>query len=116
MQSNFGLTSERISAMVTDNGSNFVKCFRMFGIDSLTLPDGEVVSLVNEDGTEENDDIDDLLNFFHDITWGERDEDGNYHDLPKHKRCASHTLSLICTTDIKEVFKNLSRNEKKVHR
>ncbi|CAI5682826.1 unnamed protein product [Oreochromis niloticus] len=76
----------KVSATVTDNGSNFVKAFNEYG-DSET-----------EDGLEDTDDVQ-----FDDVTTvleeEQEHEELNFF-LPPHQRCAAHTLNLIATTDL----------------
>ncbi|KAK0144052.1 putative AC9 transposase [Merluccius polli] len=76
--------SHRITATVTDNGSNFVKAFKMF---APTEP--------NEEEEDEQDvvftDMEELL--------GVGTTEGQF-SLPPHFRCASHTLNLISCNDI----------------
>jgi hypothetical protein len=70
--------TEKVIGTTTDNGSNFVKAFSVFG--------------PSEDESEDNHghvSVTDALNS------GLIDEP----DLPPHYRCAEHTLNLIATTD-----------------
>lgn len=76
----------KVSATVTDNGSNFVKAFNEYGgcemddeMDSTDDVQFADVSAVLQEEQEEEE-----LNFF----------------LPPHHRCAAHTLNLIATTDL----------------
>ncbi len=64
---------------ITDNGSNFCKAFKLFGLQ--------------EDQEEDED-----LQFFeiHDLL---NDGQDKGFDLPPHFRCAAHTLSLVATKD-----------------
>ena len=66
----------KVSATVTDNGSNFVKAFKEYGGNEMDETDstGDVdISAVLQEEQEEEE-----LNFF----------------LPPHHRCAAHTLNL----------------------
>uniref|UniRef100_A0A8C1VZQ7 HAT C-terminal dimerisation domain-containing protein n=1 Tax=Cyprinus carpio TaxID=7962 RepID=A0A8C1VZQ7_CYPCA len=79
--------SNKITATVTDNGSNFVKAFKV------TQP------VQGDDSGEEDDDDD--VNFvdLHDAL-----QDMNVEEdvvtLPPHHRCASHTANLISCSDV----------------
>lgn len=72
--------------MVTDNGSNFIKAFRLFG------PQSE-----DEEATENKVEITAILD--------SSESDGR---LPPHHCCSSHTLSLLATTDPAEAAKKNS--------
>lgn len=79
----YDLNNSNIIATVTDNGSNFVKTFKEYGIeayyDSLDF-------LTEEDNYEfHNDDLEKYL--------------------PKHIRCCCHTLSLLATKDYENNIK-----------
>ena len=96
IQDNFDLTSTKVTRVITDNGSNFVKAFQIFGLKTMTI-DGELIEL---DEDEEEDDQDDVE--FVDIP--EENQDGELlYELPRREKCFSHTLSLICTTDLEKV-------------
>lgn len=86
----------KVTATVTDNGSNFVKAFSEYG-DSETEDDAEEndeVQFADVNTALDEDQENDELNFF----------------LPPHHRCAAHTLNLIATTDIeKAASQGLSR-------
>lgn len=76
----------KVSATVTDNGSNFVKAFNEYGgcemddeMDSTDDVQFADVSAVLQEEQEEEE-----LNVF----------------LPLHHQCAAHTLNLIATTDL----------------
>uniref|UniRef100_A0A671U1X3 HAT C-terminal dimerisation domain-containing protein n=1 Tax=Sparus aurata TaxID=8175 RepID=A0A671U1X3_SPAAU len=84
IHSSYGLSS-KVTATVTDNGSNFVKAFQMY-----QPPESDT-----EDRSEEDEatftNIGEVL-----------DSAVNVNDvvLPPHHRCASHTLNLISCTDV----------------
>ncbi|CAH0562791.1 unnamed protein product [Brassicogethes aeneus] len=88
----FGLHTEKLVATVTDNGSNFVKAFKEFGGGTLTkITDTESD---NGEGEEDYYEFTSILNDFFSL------------QLPKHVRCASHTLNLIATTDVKNAIQS----------
>uniref|UniRef100_A0A8C6UZ75 Transposase n=1 Tax=Neogobius melanostomus TaxID=47308 RepID=A0A8C6UZ75_9GOBI len=74
--------SHRITATVTDNGSNFVKAFKMFA---------------STEPYEEEEDEQDVV--FTDMEELLGTTEGQF-SLPPHFRCASHTLNLISCNDI----------------
>uniref|UniRef100_A0A9J7XLQ1 BED-type domain-containing protein n=1 Tax=Cyprinus carpio carpio TaxID=630221 RepID=A0A9J7XLQ1_CYPCA len=76
----------KVSATVTDNGSNFVKAFNEYG------------------GCEMNDEMDstDDVQFadVYAVLQEEQEEEELNVFLPLHHQCAAHTLNLIATTDL----------------
>lgn len=93
--SDFGLEINKNIATTTDNGSNFVKAFKEFGVDFFC--DADETDCESSDfliDSDENTTTDDAEN----IT------------LPQHKRCAAHTLCLIVTTDLAKNF-----NKNRIH-
>ncbi|CAG9832006.1 unnamed protein product [Diabrotica balteata] len=91
----FGLTENKIVGTVTDNGSNFVKAFKVFGEKN------------EEDDDEEIDEEENELQILHlEVDEGKELEDQDI-QLPKHMRCATHTLNLIATTDYKNTVINI---------
>lgn len=74
----FNLLKEKITCVVTDNGSNFVKAFKENGVCFEEVEDDE----------EEPADILHLQTIS---------------ILPSHQRCAPHTLSLTATADLDNV-------------
>lgn len=119
----FGLTRHQLVSTISDNGSNFVKAFKEFGITAIMLDadsgnlakDDIRLDLNNDDdaGNEENDDAfeNDKLEFLSqdDQPIINDDEIDTNEDifLPPHFRCASHTLSLLGTTDFKKCIEQL---------
>lgn len=83
MNTFFGLNTTNIIMTITDNGSNFVKAFRDHGLRQSDY-----------DGEEAEEDSEDEMPIF---------ENDKY--LPKHERCASHTLNLLATTDFQRIFR-----------
>ncbi|KAL4103994.1 hypothetical protein QTP88_019307 [Uroleucon formosanum] len=98
----YNLDSNKIIATITDNGSNFVKAFKAFGV-KLTHFDNV------EDSVYENIDL------YSDVpvdSQGRDDEQITYNSaetteelenspwLPRHLRYCAHTLSLFVTTDL----------------
>lgn len=88
IHSMYGIT-DKITATVTDNGSNFVKAFKMY----------QPVESDSEDGEDEVPftDVNDVLH-----SNESQDGDGVVIALPPHHRCASHTLNLISCTDVEK--------------
>ncbi len=85
VHSAFGL-SHKVTACVTDNGSNFVKAFRMFE----SHPDDGSDSDEPSDEEEEEEEV-----TFTDVAEALSTESDETFSLPPHLRCASHTLNLI---------------------
>lgn len=83
IHSSHGL-SLKITATVTDNGSNFVKAFQMYQPpeDSEDKEDEATFTNIGDVLLNGADDVDDVIY------------------LPPHQRCASHTLNLISCTDV----------------
>ncbi|XP_057336374.1 uncharacterized protein LOC130674944 [Microplitis mediator] len=94
----FGLDKEKVIATVTDNGSNFGKAFRQFGVSFDDLSACE-----ESRNTQESDSDDD--NSTDENDYGEVEpfmspnERQHEEILPHHILCASHTLNLVATTD-----------------
>ncbi|KAL7641163.1 UNVERIFIED_CONTAM: hypothetical protein RMT77_008301 [Armadillidium vulgare] len=101
----FVISRSTIIATVTDNGANFAKCFKEFGV---IIPAVDNVG-IDEDAASGETDINDEPNeddaeFYNSCL--EVDEDYLIEQpLPNHLRCASHTLSLTCTTDARTALK-----------
>lgn len=82
---------------VTDNGSNFVKAFKQYEVDLQDIEESD------EDIEDTTNDMDVVA--FESLTdvvqtgLAEQDIDPEI-VLPPHHRCSSHTLALICTTDV----------------
>lgn len=85
----FNLNPTKIVATVTDNGSNFIKAFKEFGVSLLSL-----------------DSIDSEENYLDDEEDPLREEiDPRGFQLASHFRCAAHTLNLCATTDANRILK-----------
>jgi hypothetical protein len=95
IHSDLGISYRKIVATVTDNASNFVKCFKEFGF---TCPDLDGEDQQPDQTQEESEDMDadeeevSLIEF-------PDSPDEHTTKLPNHLRCASHTLNLVATTD-----------------
>jgi hypothetical protein len=87
--SRYGLNN-KVTACVTDNGSNFVKAFKEF---QQAQPESDEEQ---EEGASEVT-FTDLHNAFTTAT----DDDGHsICELPPHHRCAAHTLNLIANNEV----------------
>ena len=111
----------KVTATITDNGSNFVKSFAMFHqspLDSSSTTAEEAAILSMDDDSDESlenteteevifENMDDLL-----TVDTEDDHTQVQYDLPAHERCAAHTLNLIASTDIDKFLSTspISRN------
>lgn len=106
----YDLKLAKITKTVTDNGSNMVKAFKVFGRPDLPteagaeiIPNTENLHIFdeNDDNHDINDDHDDgdddvlVLKEF-----PESQENEELYQLPNHERCATHTLHLIPSHDI----------------
>lgn len=96
--------SGKICRTTTDNASNFVKAFRVFGSENAISVDSET----DDDSEEETEavDVDALM---------EVEDDSFQYQLPKHHRCACHLINLIATVDAKKAeanaaYRNTSRS------
>ncbi|ODM87219.1 putative AC9 transposase [Orchesella cincta] len=98
----YGIQKEQVVAIVTDNGSNFCKAFKEFGIEfehaasEAEKENGDENDFdVSEAEPEDNLSIDDPLEVdLHSVM-----EKGETVSLPPHVRCTSHSLSLVATKD-----------------
>jgi len=93
----FNLDMQKLVSTITDNGSNFVKAFQEYGIKIPIYP----VSADNIDEESaiesEEDEVDEVeVDLFYHVPNNSNEVEFT---LPKHLRCASHTLNLLATTD-----------------
>ena len=84
------LDFNQTTATVTDNGFNFMKAFRVFNVE---IPD--------DDEDEEEEELQ-----FELLPALDNTPEISIH-LSDHKRCASHTISLVGTTDAIRLLKHL---------
>lgn len=92
--SEYGLTHEKITACVTDNGSNFVKAFREYQ---------HVESEEEEEEEGEEDSGEGEVHFIDlNSVLSADDEDAQLGlcVLPPHHRCAAHTLNLVANNEV----------------
>lgn len=105
---------DKIVRTTTDNGSNFLKAFRIYGDqdenNNMTYPE----ELNNSgEGDEEEIQEEEEVNFQEVASVLDVGDGFEYH-LPKHQRCACHLLNLVSTVDAlkansNEAYKKVSR-------
>ncbi|XP_060782693.1 uncharacterized protein LOC132889890 [Neoarius graeffei] len=98
----------KIVRTTTDNGSNFVKAFRVFGEDENTNVEGVEEAEESAQSEEEDDggvDEDEDVQYV-DTAALLNEDDGFEFQLPRHQRCACHILNLIASEDSKNAISN----------
>ncbi|GBP77349.1 hypothetical protein EVAR_54721_1 [Eumeta japonica] len=116
IHSEYDLRLPKITKTVTDNGSNMVKAFKIFGRPDLPYSECANILNVNEifdkNNEQSNDDMDEdemlILKEFPEA------KDSDIYQLPNHERCATHTLHLIPSRDIDKARSN-NNSYRKVH-
>ena len=88
--SRYGLNN-KVTACVTDNGSNFVKAFKEF----------QQAQPESDDEQEEEASEVTFTDLHNVLTTATDDDDGHsICELPPHHRCAAHTLNLIANNEV----------------
>ena len=101
---------DKLRGSTTDNGSNFIKCFRENGAKS-SLPTYEAqMNAVREENQQFSDDEEESEEEMHYFVLGDlltelSDTNNNNENatLPMHRRCACHLLSLISKADVLKI-------------
>ncbi|CAH0405656.1 unnamed protein product [Chilo suppressalis] len=115
----YDLTLSKITKTVTDNGSNMVKAFKIFGkldleTDTCSGPlmnvDLENLEVnLNENPYNNNQQDDDDNDYILALNEFPEPQENDLYQLPNHERCATHTLHLIPARDFdKDRHKNNS--------
>lgn len=105
---------EKIVRTTTDNGSNFLKAFCVFGKDENNSVTAEEVT--DKEATQDSEHQDEEVEVeFIDVEAIMAEDDGLQYQLPKHHRCACHLINLVSTVDANnanriEAYKKLSRS------
>lgn len=115
IHSEFDLKLIKIVKTITDNGSNMVKAFKIYGQDSDTGTSERDSALIqNIEVVHNNIDDDDDDNVLTLIQFPESSEEFEELQLPNHERCATHTLHLIASRDMNKA-RSQSNSYKKVY-
>ncbi|XP_047439674.1 uncharacterized protein LOC125007117 [Mugil cephalus] len=113
---------EKIVRTTTDDGSNFIKVFRVFGVGEDENNNAAAETTDAEETTNEDDETDEETEEeeeeeveFIDVEAILAEDDGLQYELPKHHRCACHLLNLVSSVDVKEADKTAHYKTLKVH-
>lgn len=117
----FGLTPRKITATVTDNGSNFLKAFKTFGVDARVIVNtDDGISFPDEPDVRSSDRFELIPDSSSDPDCSDSEENfsriqtrisaKSFSDdvaphLPNHVRCSSHLLHLCASSDVKKGYK-----------
>ncbi|XP_075309263.1 uncharacterized protein LOC142370722 [Odontesthes bonariensis] len=109
---------DKITRTTTDNGSNFIKAFKLYGqTDESNNPGPSVESAEADDDNGDGNDEEQESEGMEFIEAGAiLDEDDSLeYQLPRHHRCACHLLNLVSTVDVEEAnvnsaYKRVSRS------
>ena len=104
----------KVTATVTDNGSNFIKAFTTLSLpvsdsssETTTLPAMQEYDFNLDEGEVTFESVNDTL-----ILDQEREEDEDLtqleYELPPHERCAAHTLNLVASSDVDKCLSSSS--------
>ncbi|XP_060872601.1 uncharacterized protein LOC132946572 [Metopolophium dirhodum] len=117
----YNLNNSKITHIVTDNATNFGKCFRIFSnvleqsneydVGNFNIDDSDTECAIDYDHDSESDNENNypdierinvgsvLTNYY------KTNEHKNYNHfcLPQHMTCIAHSLNLIATTDISKI-------------
>lgn len=113
IHSEFDLKLSKIIKTITDNGSNMVKAFKIYGQDSDTgISEGALIQNIDimHDNIDDGDD-DNVLTL---RQFPESSEEFEELQLPNHERCATHTLHLIASKDMDKA-RSQSNSYKKIY-
>ncbi|XP_031358213.1 uncharacterized protein LOC116181900 [Photinus pyralis] len=94
----YNLKDSQIVGTVTDNAANFGKAFKIFSAPDNLLNIGDLDFLIAENLDIDINTIPDFIEIEQDFQNNLDLEDSDI-TLPRHFRCASHTLNLIATKD-----------------
>ncbi|KAI7789260.1 hypothetical protein IRJ41_001648 [Triplophysa rosa] len=112
----FGIQN-KVVRTTTDNGSNFLKAFRIYGEqdENNNSPSDEAEDDEMNDEMCDDEDVNSVEVDLVEVTAILDEDDGLQFQLPKHHRCACHLLNLVSTVDAakacsNESYKKLSRS------
>ena len=94
----------KVTATITDNGSNFVKAFKMFSVDpSHPMPSSTSEEVIEQEGDNDQDEEEEAtFENVCDVLTLDPNSNDDYtqvlYELPRHKRCAAHTLNLAASS------------------